>query len=207
MKFRFPDRFFVTGTDTGVGKTLVCALLAAGLGAHYWKPVQSGAKDGLDSTAVRKMAGLDKTRVVPETYMFSEALSPHLAAGIEGARIDIDRFSLSRKPDLLIIEGAGGVMVPLNENTLIIDLIKKLSVPVLIVACNRLGVINHTLLTVEALKAAGISILGVILNQGINYDHARSIEHYANTPVLAQVENLEFATPQTLKEKFNELFL
>jgi dethiobiotin synthetase len=206
MKYRFPDRFFVTGTDTGVGKTLVCALLAAGLDSCYWKPVQSGAREGMDSMAVRKMGGLNKKSIVPETYVLREPLSPHLAAGHEETRIDLDRISLPDEPGSLIIEGAGGVMVPLNENSLIIDLIKKLSVPALIVACNRLGVISHTLLTAEALKKRGINILGVILNKGVNNDHKNSIEHYAHIPVLAQIEDLEHITPQILKEKFNELF-
>lgn len=206
MKYPFPDRFFVTGTDTGVGKTLVCALLAVGLDAGYWKPVQSGAGEGLDSVAVAEMAGLGKEHVVPETYVLREPLSPHLSAGLEKIRIDLDRLSLPGKPGSLIIEGAGGVMVPLNENSLIIDLIKKLSVPALIVACNRLGVISHTLLTVEALKTRGINILGVILNKGVNKDHKDSIEHYAHVPVLAQIEDLDRINPQILKEKFNELF-
>lgn len=207
MQFKFPDRFFVTGTDTGVGKTFVCALLAAGLGAHYWKPVQSGSLDGLDSTWVREAAGLDQTRIVPETYVFGRALSPHLAAGIEGIRINIDQFDLSDKPVTLIIEGAGGIMVPLNEDALVADLIKKLAVPAVIVAPNRLGVINHTLLTIQALKNADISILGVILNQGINNDHKQAIERFGNVPVLGQLDNLSPVTRKVLKEKFNELFL
>jgi len=207
VQFKFPDRFFVTGTDTGVGKTYVCSLLAAGLDAHYWKPVQSGSLDGLDSAWVREAAGLDQTRIVPETYVFGRALSPHLAAGIEGIRIDIDQFDLSDKPVTLIIEGAGGVMVPLNEDALVADLIKKLAVPAVIVAPNRLGVINHTLLTIQALKNADIFVLGVILNQGINNDHKQAIERFGNVPVLGQLDNLDPVTRKVLKEKFNELFL
>ena len=207
MKLKFPGRFFVTGTDTGVGKTFVCALLARGLEASYWKPVQTGFVDGLDSDAVREAAGLDAARIIPETCLFRKPLSPHLAAGIEGQRIDIERFDLSGKPASLIIEGAGGVMVPLNEDFMVIDLIKKLGVPALVVAPNRLGVINHTLLTIQALRGAGIDILGVILNQAVNNDHKEAIEHYGRVPVLAQLDILEPVNPQTLKEKFNELFL
>ncbi len=197
----------MTGSDTGAGKTFICALLALGLGAHYWKPVQSGSEDGFDSAAVKEMAGLDQKRIVPEAYALRRSLSPHLAALMEGVRVDTDRIDLSGKPARLIIEGAGGVMVPLNENTLMIDLIKKLAVPALIVAHSRLGVISHTLLTIQALERADIEILGVILNRTINNDHKKAIEHYGNVPVLAQVETLDPATPTILKQKFNELFL
>ncbi|MFP4083979.1 MAG: dethiobiotin synthase [Desulfonatronovibrio sp.] len=207
MKSVFPDRFFVTGTDTGVGKTMVCALLAAGLRHNYWKPVQSGSMDGLDSDVVRELAGLEQDRIIPESYVFSRPLSPHLAAQKEGARIDPDLIQLPANPGSLIIEGAGGVLVPLNKDFLMIDLIKKLAVPPLIVASNRLGVINHTLLTVTALKQAGIDILGVILNGAVNNEHKQAIEHYGNVSVLAQLERLDNITRKKVKQKFNELFL
>jgi len=208
VKFNFPDRFFVTGSDTGIGKTFVCALLARGLGTHsYWKPIQSGSLNGLDSKAVQEMAGLEHTSIVPEGYVFRQPVSPHLAAEIEGVRINIDHLDLSGKPGLLIIEGAGGVMTPLNENSLILDLIKKLKVPALIVSHNRLGAINHALLTIEVLEKAGIHVLGIILNGAINNDHLKAIEHYGKIPVLAQLEYLEIATPEKLEDKFSELFL
>lgn len=197
----------MTGTDTGVGKTMVCALLAAGLGHGYWKPVQSGSVDGLDSDLVREIAGLQKNQIVPESYVFSQPLSPHLAAQKDGAGIDLDLIQPPLNPDSLIIEGAGGIMVPLNKDFLMIDLVKKLGVPVLIVAWNRLGVINHTLLTLEALKQAGVDILGVILNGAVNNEHKQAIEHYGNVSVLAQVERLDNITLKKVKQKFNELFL
>ena len=190
-----------------MGKTFVCALLARGLGNHYWKPVQSGSLDGLDSTMVQKMAGLGQNRIVPENYVFKQPLSPHLAAEIDGIRIDINLIEPARKPEFLIIEGAGGVMTPLNENSLILDLIKKLAVPVLIVSFNRLGTINHTLLTIDSLVKADLDILGVILNGAVNIDHKEAIEHYGKVPVLAQLEHLDPVTPEKLDEKFSELFL
>jgi len=207
VKFQFPPRFFVTGTDTGVGKTFACALLARGLGYHYWKPVQSGSLDGLDSTMVQKMAGLEQNLIVPENYVLKQPLSPHLAAEIDGIRIDINLIDLARKPEFLIIEGAGGVMTPLNKNSLILDLIKKLAVPVLIVSFNRLGTINNTLLTIDSLVKADLDILGVILNGAFNIDHKEAIEHYGKVPVLAQLEHLDPVTPEKLEEKFSELFL
>lgn len=186
---------------------MVCALLAAGLRHNYWKPVQSGSMDGLDSDVVRELAGLEQDRIIPESYVFSRPLSPHLAAQKEGARIDPDLIQLPANPGSLIIEGAGGVLVPLNKDFLMIDLIKKLAVPALIVASNRLGVINHTLLTVMALKQAGIDILGVILNGAVNNEHKQAIEHYGNVSVLAQLERLDNITRKKVKQKFNELFL
>lgn len=197
----------MTGTDTGVGKTVVCALLAAGLRHSYWKPVQSGSVDGLDSDRVREIAGLEQDQIVPERYVFSQPLSPHLAAQKDGAGIDLDLIQPPLSRGSLIIEGAGGIMVPLNEDFLMIDLVKKLGVPVLIVAWNRLGVINHTLLTVEALKQAGIDILGVILNGAVNNEHKQAIERYGDVSVLAQLERLDNITAKKVKQKFNELFL
>lgn len=207
MKVNFPNRFFVTGTDTGVGKTMVCALLAAGLRHCYWKPVQSGSMEGMDSDLVRGISGLEQDRIIPESYVFSQPLSPHLAAQKEGARIDLDLIQPPLNSGSLIIEGAGGIMVPLNENSLMIDLIKKLGVPVLIVACNRLGVINHTLLSTGALKQAGVDVLGVILNGAVNNEHKQAIEHYTDISVLAQLERLDNITVKKVKQKFNELFL
>lgn len=163
--------------------------------------------DGLDSTMVQKMAGLGQNRIVPENYVFKQPLSPHLAAEFEGIKIDISLIEPAIKPDFLIIEGAGGVMTPLNENCLILDLIKQLAVPVLIVSLNRLGTINHTLLTITSLVTAGLDIPGVILNGAVNMDHKEAIEHYGKVPVLAQLEHLDHVTPEKLEEKFSELFL
>ena len=207
MRFTFPERFFVTGTDTGVGKTFVCALLACGLDAYYWKPVQSGALNGLDSVFVREMGGIGKEKIIPETYVLGPPFSPHLAAEMETTRVELELINHHDKPGPLIIEGAGGVMVPLNDDSLIIDLIESMALPVLIVALNRLGVINHTLLTIEALRKANICVLGVILNQAVNNDNKRAVEHYGNTEVLAQIEQMDSLTPTGFKEKFYELFL
>ncbi len=207
MKFYFPETFFVTGTDTGVGKTYVSALLARGLGAYYWKPVQSGSVEGLDSRAVMDLAGLEQSRIIPEVYVFKEPVSPHLAARMEGVILDSGLIGLGDKPVPLVIEGAGGVMVPLNEQDLIIDLLKKLAVPVLVVAPNRLGVINQTLLTLQALKFAAVDVLGVILNMGRSNDHQEAIERFSGVPVLAQLEKFRDTNPEILRLRFNELFL
>ncbi len=197
----------MAGTDTGVGKTLVSAMLCLGLGADYWKPVQSGSVEGLDSTMVSRMSGLGKERVLPERYVFRDPLSPHLAARNEGGWIDPERLCIPGNPGRLIVEGAGGLMVPLNNDFLMIDLIRELDIPVLVVASNRLGTINHTLLTVKALASAKADILGVVLNKGINPDHKEAIEHFGQVKVLAQLGHFETINPEILQKRFNELFL
>ena len=202
----FPRCFFVTGTDTGVGKTVISALLAAGLEAYYWKPVQSGSDQGLDSQQVALWAGLDREKIIPEAYTLRQPLSPHLAAERDGVFIDPQRLHIPDAQGTLVIEGAGGIMVPLNNDLLILDWIRTLAVPVLIVAPNRLGVINHTLLTINALGCYGVKILGVILNGEPNMDHVQAIEYFGRTPVLAQVQTMPEITPQLLKSKFAEYF-
>ncbi|MFN2343568.1 MAG: dethiobiotin synthase, partial [Desulfonatronovibrio sp.] len=187
--------------------TFICALLACGLEAGYWKPVQSGSVDGLDSDFVYRASGMDKDRIIPERYVFKKPLSPHLAAEHENIEIDIDEINLPSCSFPLIVEGAGGVLVPLSRKFQIIHLIKKLDLPCIIVASQRLGMINHTLLTLQALYRADIQVAGVILNNGINQDHKEAVEHYGNVKVLAQVEKMHTISPENMKKKFNELFL
>lgn len=202
----FPERFFVTGTDTGVGKTLVCALLVAGLGGYYWKPVQSGASYGLDSAQVAEWAGLDPSHILEEKYVLQKPLSPHLAAQHENLSIQPEKMLPPPVPGTLILEGAGGIMVPLNRDTLILDWVRSLGFPVLVVAENKLGVINHTLLTVQALRSHQIPVLGVVLNRGVNKDHSQAIENFGQVQVLAQVEELIQVSPQVLEDRFKQLF-
>ncbi|WP_291323509.1 dethiobiotin synthase [Desulfonatronospira sp.] len=202
----FPECFFVTGTDTGVGKTVICALLAAGLDASYWKPVQSGSEEGLDSDLVAFWAGLATERIMPGTYTLRDPLSPHLAAERMGIRIDPGSMHIPVTKGPLIIEGAGGIMVPLNDETLLIDWVKSLSLPVLVVAPNRLGVINHALLTISVLRLYRLEIMGIILNGRPCIDHVQAIEHFGRAPVLAQVRPMSDMNPAQLKSKFREYF-
>ena len=161
MAAEFPSRLFVTGTDTGVGKSYVSALLVAGLEAAYWKPVQSGAD--ADADWVRRVAGLPAERVLPETYRLRAPLSPHEAARREGVQIEMSRFVLPKRKRL-IVEGAGGVMVPLDDRHLMVDLMVDLGLPVLVVARSELGTINHTLLTLDQLRRRGCPLWGVVVN-------------------------------------------
>ena len=160
-----PDKvLFVTGIGTGIGKTLTSAILVEKFKADYWKPVQSGDLHNADTMYVKNLVSNNKTKFHPEAYRLTQPYSPHKSAAIDKITIDPDNIILPETDNILIIEGAGGVMVPLNNKFLIIDLIKKLNVPVVLVSQNYLGSINHTLLTVNALKQYEIPIAGIIFN-------------------------------------------
>ncbi len=202
-----PPRIFVAGTGTGVGKTMVSAILAAGLSARYWKPVQSGLLEKTDTAWVREMTGLPSTHFFPETYRFRFPLSPHVAAAKDGICIDLESMVLPQIPGgHLIVEGAGGIMVPLNEHHLMLDLMKKLQLPILLVAKSGLGTINHTLLSLAMLKNHGLPVLGVVMNGPRNSDNRKAIEHYGNTAVCAEIEPLERIDGATLKDAFRRCF-
>lgn len=203
----FPKHFFVTGTDTDVGKTVVSAMLTLGLKAAYWKPVQSGLEPITDTDYVRQVTGLDRSHFIPERFRLTQPLSPHASAAIDGVQINLSDFQLPSvsKPHL-IVEGAGGIMVPLNDRNLIIDLIQHLGLPVCLVARSTLGTINHTLLTLAQLRRAEIPILGVILNGVKNPSNRAAIEHYGQVPILGEVEPLAAINPDTLKQAFNRSF-
>lgn len=159
-----PAKYFVTGIGTEIGKTVVSAILVRALQADYWKPVQSGDLDFTDTDKVTQWAALTPDRVHPETYRLNLPMSPHASAEADGVRIELDQFQLPQTDKPLIIEGAGGLMVPLNEQDCIIDLIAKLKVPVVLVSRNYLGSINHTLLSIEALRSRDIPIAGLVFN-------------------------------------------
>ena len=155
---------FVTGIGTGIGKTVTSAVLVEKLNADYWKPVQSGDLVKSDTMVVKSLISNASSIFHPETYKLTQPFSPHKSAAIDGITIDLEAFHLPEANNQLIIEGAGGVMVPLNDKYLVIDLIKKLDVEVIVVSQNYLGSINHTLLTVFALKQYDIPIKGIIFN-------------------------------------------
>jgi dethiobiotin synthetase len=202
-----PPKIFVTGTGTGVGKTFVSAILAVGLSAGYWKPVQSGLLEKTDTAWVREMTGLPSTHFYPESYRFRFPLSPHVAAEKDGIHIDLELMDLPEtSEEHLIVEGAGGIMVPLNEHHLMLDLMKKLQLPVLLVAESGLGTINHTLLSLDLLKNHSVQVLGVVMNGPRNPENRKAIEHFGNTRVCAEIEPLERIDKVTLKNAFWRCF-
>lgn len=203
-------RFVIAGTDTDAGKTVFSAALMLGLAnAHYWKPLQSGVSDGVDTKTVQMLTGLPKERFFPEAYIFSEPLSPHRAAEIDGTEIDMARLSAERIPASdgpLLIEGAGGLMVPVTRKNLQINLYQKWQIPVILVARTGLGTINHTLLSIEALLARKIPVLGIAFNGPENDDNMRTISELSKVKVLGRLPRLETLNPATLKAAFAENF-
>lgn len=200
--------FFVTGTDTGVGKTVLSALLVASLDANYWKPVQTGAVEGTDRECVRQWASPPEECLLPERYCFDPPVSPHLAAREAGVRIPLEAFELPAGPPNRpwIVEGAGGVMVPINECDFMLDLMWHLKLPVVVASRTVLGTINHTLLTLAALQNSGVATLGVVLIGAENLENRRAIEHYGRTRILGHIPLLERIDRPALREVFARNF-
>jgi dethiobiotin synthetase len=172
-----------------VGKTTVSALLTAALNAIYWKPIQTGTREGTDRETVMRLAGIGRERTRPEAYLFSPPVSPHLAARWAGTRIEFRKIQLPKlsPQENLIAEGAGGALVPINERQLTTDLIRHLRLPVLLVTRTTLGTINHTLLSVAALRAARLDLRGVIMVGAPNRENRKAIEHYGEIEVIGSV--------------------
>jgi dethiobiotin synthetase len=154
-------RFIVTGTDTGIGKTVFSAALAGALGASYWKPVQAGLEGETDSENVRRLSGLGADRILPEAYRLKLPASPHIAAAREGLAVERGRLAIPARPGPLVIEGAGGLMVPLSPDLLQIDVFASWGLPVILCARTSLGTINHTLLSLEAMARRSINLHGI----------------------------------------------
>ncbi len=202
-----PKRLFVTGTDTDVGKTFISAILTLGLRAKYWKPIQSGTIEGTDSKLIEQITGLSADHFYPEGYLLTQPLSPHAAAAIDGIEIDITKLNLPGHPDeALIVEGAGGVMVPIDDQHFILDVIQRFALPALVVSRSALGTINHTVLTLDRLRLAGVPIAGVVMNGKLNPGNKQAIEHYGQTKVIAEIEPLEIVSPGKLLDIFEEQF-
>ena len=192
--------FFVTGTDTDVGKTVVSAWLLAHLDACYWKPVQAGTVPETDTQTVRRLAEVPEDRILPEAYVLKEPMAPHEAARREGISIDMAKLVAPQDDRLLIVEGAGGLLVPLNEQDYVIDLIEDLNLPVILVARSTLGTINHTLLSLEALRRRGLVVAGVVINGPESPHNRAAIERYGKTQVIAEIPRLDTVTRSALRQ-------
>ena len=191
-------RCFVTGSDTDVGKTIACAWLMLHTPARYWKPVQAGL-DETDEATIRALTGAGDERFIATAYALPEPLSPHEAARRAGVKIEMERFKLPDDDQPLIVEGAGGLLVPLNENSLVIDLITQFDLPAILVSRTTLGTINHSLLSLEALRARDIPVAGVILS-GPDVPHNRAaIEDYGKVRVIGHIPHLDPLTREALE--------
>ncbi|HTZ76122.1 MAG TPA: dethiobiotin synthase [Candidatus Aquilonibacter sp.] len=203
-----PERFFITGTDTGVGKTVASATLCAALNAVYWKPIQTGTREGSDRATVMRIAGIPRNRTSPEVYRFSPPVSPHLAARRAGVWIEPRKIHVPKlaATENLIAEGAGGAFVPLNENDLTTALMAHLRLPVLLVARTTLGTINHTLLSIAALRAARLDFRGVIMVGKANDENRKAIEHYGRVQVIGRLPVLPRLNRAALLKAFRSYF-
>ncbi|MEO5929348.1 MAG: dethiobiotin synthase, partial [Candidatus Kapaibacterium sp.] len=188
----------VAGTDTGIGKTVLAAMLLLALDGWYWKPVQSGLEEETDTDAVIRMTGLPASRALPEGYRLARPLSPDQSAAYDGVVIDPARLNLPRAGGRLVIEGAGGLMVPLNGNLLQIDLFASWGMPVVLAARSGLGTLNHTLLSVEALRLRGVATCGVVMIGPENMGNRSSLERWAGVPVLGVIPPLARLDRETL---------
>ena len=203
--------FFITGTDTGVGKTFFSSILMKKYNFDYWKPIQTGKFIENDTFYIKQNIGIEKNRLHKPIYSFKKPLSPHLASNYEKISINIKKIKKPNSDRPLIIEGAGGILVPLNKKNLLIDLIKKFKFPVIVVSKSILGTINHTLMTLEILKKNKINIFGVILNNIKNkkegYQNAKSIEDFGNIKVLGQISSINNVTKKKIETLSKKKFI
>jgi len=199
--------FFVTGTDTDVGKTLVSAWLLSHLDASYWKPVQAGALPETDATTVRRLAEVAADRILPEAYVLPEPIAPHEAARRAGIEIVMAKLVPPSTDRLLVVEGAGGVLVPLTAKAYVIDLATELHLPVILVARSTLGTINHTLLSLEAIRRRGLPLAGVVINGPETPHNRAAIERYGQVEVIAEIPWLDTVNRSTLRTIQPELDL
>ena len=190
--------FVVTGTDTGIGKTVFSAALVTALGGTYWKPVQAGLEDGSDSETVASLGGA----VLPEAYRLTTPCSPHRAAELDDIAIDPDRLQLPVSDGPLVVEGAGGVFVPLTRTLTFADIFERWGLPVIVVARTALGTINHSLLTIEALRLRGIAVHGIAFIGDSNPDSERTIAEMGGVRRLGRLDRLDRLDRDTLAAAF-----
>jgi dethiobiotin synthetase len=199
-------RIIVTGTDTDVGKTVFAAGLTQFLDGVYWKPVQAGLEGETDAEVVRRLSALSPDRTLPETWRLKTAASPHLAAERDGVSIDPNALVLPSTTRPLIVEGAGGLMVPLTRRVLFIEVFARWRAPVVLCARTALGTLNHTLLSLEALRQRDIPIIGIALIGDAHPDNERTLAAIGGVPLLGRLGRLDPLTPQTLKAAFATAF-
>ena len=199
-------QFILCGTDTDIGKTLISSFFVRGLGSFYWKPIQSGIGIETDSEAVYRLSKISKKKILKEAYIFNEPVSPHWAAEIDQKIIKRESLTLPEVNGSLIVETAGGLMVPLTRDFLQIDQIKHWDLPVILVCRSSLGTLNHTLLSIEALKKRKIKILALIINGKKHLDNPKTLSEFSGLPIIAEfpyLKNIEIKELDILWEELN----
>ncbi|MDZ7719391.1 MAG: dethiobiotin synthase [Balneolaceae bacterium] len=200
----YPKKLFVTGTDTDIGKTVVSSILVSGLKAGYWKPIQAGRDPITDTEFLKKSTGLPDDHFYEESFNLTEPMSPHAAAEIDGVTIRFDEIPEPKThQEHLIIEGAGGLIVPINDHQYVIDLIAHFGYPALLVAKSGLGTLNHTLLSLEAMRNRNIPVFGVVLVGERHNSNEEAIITYGKVERLFRLPLLPDLTPTTIHEAFH----
>ena len=201
--------YFITGIGTNVGKTIVSAILTEALQADYWKPIQSGTIEGKDSETIRDLISNSKTNIHPESYLLKQPLSPHFAAKIDDINIELDKILLPKTTQDLIIEGAGGIFVPINETHYVIDIAKKIECEIILVISNYLGCINHSLLSIDYLLRQHYKIKALVFNGTFENEVKSAITNYHKDLACLEIPTLEKLTKdniqliaETLRGKF-----
>ena len=184
-------KFVICGTDTDIGKTLISAFFVRGLNSFYWKPIQSGIESETDSQSIKRIANINKDKIINEAYTFTKPLSPHWAAELDNKIIDLELLNLPTINGPLIVETAGGLMVPITRNYLQIDQIKKWGLPVILVCKSSLGTLNHTLLSIEALEKRNVKILGLVINGEKHLDNPKTLVEFSSLPIIAEFPYLK----------------
>ena len=198
-------QFVICGTDTDIGKTLISSFFVRGLNSFYWKPIQSGIESETDSQTIERLTKVEKTKIINEAYVFKEPVSPHWAAEIDQTVINFRLLNLPKVDGSLIVETAGGLMVPITRNYLQIDQIKKWNIPVILVCKSGLGTLNHTLLSIEALQKRNIKILGLIINGEKHLDNPQTLTELSSIPIIAEFPFLQEIGSNNLDILWEEL--
>lgn len=199
-------QFIITGTDTGVGKTVFAAALTHALGAHYWKPIQAGLEDMTDSEQVATLGAIAKERILEEVYRLKRPASPHIAAEHEGINISLSKLSLPEIAGPFVVEGAGGLMVPVNAACLMVDVFRSWRLPVILVARTSLGTINHSLLSLEALAGRNIPVQGIAFVGDAEPLVENTICEMGNVRRLGRLPVLDPLSAEALADAFRDNF-
>ncbi|QTD54766.1 dethiobiotin synthase [Parasphingorhabdus cellanae] len=200
------QKFVITGTDTDIGKTVFAAALTAALNAYYWKPVQAGLDDETDSQAVARLGGISYDRILSENFRLNAPASPHFAAAKDGIRIAADDLNIPQIDGPLVIEGAGGALVPINDTLLYADLFALWECPIIIVASTKLGTINHSLMTIEALRSRSVPIHGIAFIGEEIADSQDTICRIGNVKQLGRLPIIENLSAPVLSAVFHQHF-
>jgi len=200
-------KIFITGIGTGVGKTMVSAIVTEALQADYWKPIQTGSGEDRDSDTIKRLISNRKTKIHPEAFCLPLPASPLAAAKEQGVKIEIRNITIPQTDNILVIEGAGGLMVPINEQELILDMIEQWEAEVILVSQNYLGSINHTMLSCMALANRNIKVLGIVFNGDDNLLAEKSVLSFYNFPVIGRIKPEGEFTPAKVSAYAKSLLL